>query len=137
MSNNEKLEEIMKKRGLSANLSAEADITIPQEAEGCKHLMETYYTLKNTADMEIPYWYNRVWLENEGELLLVRRAKAMGAALAHVTPTIQPYEKLVMNKTKNVRGAFPFPWVSPSFFNQQAEALMNEVEAMLLPVTGK
>lgn len=129
MSNSEKLEEIMKKRGLSVNTSTDAEVIIPQEAEGCKHLMETYYTLKNTADMEIPYWYNRVWWENDGDLPLVRRAKAMGAALAHATPTIQPYEKLVMNKTKNVRGAFPFPWVSTSFFNQQAEALMNEAAA--------
>ncbi len=34
-----------------------------------------------------------------------------------------------MNKTKNIRGAFPFPWVSASFFNAQAQALMDEVDA--------
>lgn len=91
--------------------------------------MDTYYVLKNTVDMEIPYWYNRVWFENDGDITIVRRAKALAAAYAHCTPTIQPYEKLVMNKTRNVRGAFPFPWVTASFFNAQAEALMNEVDA--------
>ena len=30
---------------------------------------------------------------------------------------ILPWEKLVMGKAKNVRGAFPFPWVCASFFN--------------------
>ena len=39
------------------------------------------------------------------------------------------YEKLVMNKTKDIRGAFPFPWVCASFFNSLAESLMNEVDA--------
>ena len=127
---NDKLDEVMKKRGISVISSGDdSDRKIPEQAEGCAKLMETYYTLKNTADMEIPYWYNRVWWENDGDLPMVRRAKAMGAALAHCTPTIQPYEKLVMNKTKNVRGAFPFPWVCASFFNAQAEALMNEVDA--------
>ena len=91
--------------------------------------MEIYYNLKVTADMEAPYWYNRTWWENDGDVIEVRRAKAMAACLSHITPTILPYEKLVMNKTKNVRGAFPFPWVCASFFNAQAEALMNEVDA--------
>lgn len=42
---------------------------------------------------------------NDGDLLEVRRAKAVAASLAHSTPTILPYEKLVMNKTKHLRGA--------------------------------
>lgn len=129
MANNEKLDEVMKKHGLSKITTAETDGKVPKEAEGCKRLMDVYYTLKNTADMEFPYWYNRVWWENDGELPVVRRAKAMAAALAHSTPTIQPYEKLVMNKTKNIRGAFPYPWISASFFNAQAEALMNKADA--------
>jgi 4-hydroxyphenylacetate decarboxylase large subunit len=53
----------------------------------------------------------------------------MASCLAHITPTVLPYEKLAMGKTKNVRGAFPFPWVCASFFNAQAQALMDEVEA--------
>ena len=59
---NEKLDEIMKKRGISVVAQDDGtDRKVPPQAKGCEKLMETYYTLKNTADMEIPYWYNRVW----------------------------------------------------------------------------
>lgn len=129
-SNEMKLQEILKGRGIEISEHEESlQIDVPEAPEGCKKLLETYYTLKNTADMEVPYWYNRVWWENAGEVTEVRRAKALAAAYAHITPTIQPYEKLVMQKTKNVRGAFPFPWVTASFFNAEAEALMNQVNA--------
>ena len=125
-----KLQDVLKSRGIDMgavdNLQ-ESDI--PEEKESSKKLMEIYYTLKVTADMEAPYWYNRSWWENDGDVIEVRRAKAMAACLSHITPTILPNEKLVMNKTKNVRGAFPFPWICSSFFNAQAEALMNEVDA--------
>lgn len=129
-SNEIKMQEVLKSRGIKMDEQDEiVQADIPEAAEGCKKLLETYYTLKNTADMEIPYWYNRVWWENAGDIIEVRRAKALAAAYAHTTPTIQPYEKLVMQKTKNVRGAFPFPWVTASFFNAEAEALMNQVDA--------
>lgn len=125
-----KLEEVLKNRGIEMAESVDAqDYKIPEAKDSTKRLMEIYYNLKVTADMEAPYWYNRTWWENDGEVTIVRRAKAMAASLAHSTPTILPYEKLVMNKTKNIRGAFPFPWVCASFFNAQAEALMNEVDA--------
>lgn len=127
--NESKLEEVLKSRGIDmADVDAQ-DYKIPEPKDSTKRLMEIYYNLKVTADMEAPYWYNRAWWENDGEVTIVRRAKAMAACLSHITPTILPYEKLVMNKTKNVRGAFPFPWVCASFFNAQAEALMNEVDA--------
>ena len=133
MTNEEKLNELLKQRGINPEqLTAITMEDILAQAEGCTHLMDIYYTLKNTVDMEYPYWYNRVWQENDGDITIVRRAKAMAAALSHMTVTIQPYEKLVMNKTRNVRGAFPFPWVTASFFNAQAEALMSEADAPAL-----
>ncbi len=130
-SNESKLEDVLKMRGINMADTVDAkDYKIPEAKESTKKLMGgIYYTLKVTADMEAPYWYNRTWWENDGDVTIVRRAKAMAACLSHITPTILPYEKLVMNKTKNVRGAFPFPWVCASFFNAQAEALMNEVDA--------
>ncbi|GEA33678.1 4-hydroxyphenylacetate decarboxylase large subunit [Clostridium diolis] len=129
-SNETKLEEVLKMRGINMNDVVDTkEYKIPEAKDSTKRLMEIYYNLKVTADMEAPYWYNRAWSENEGDVTIVRRAKAMAACLSHITPTILPYEKLVMNKTKNVRGAFPFPWVCASFFNAQAEALMNEVDA--------
>lgn len=106
----------------------ESDETANEPCENFKRLMDVYFRLKVTADMEMPYWYNRIWQENNGEILEVRRAKAVAGSYARTTPTILPWEKLVMNKTKNIRGAFPFPWVTASFFNAQAEALMNEVD---------
>ena len=127
-SSDEKMQEILKQRGISMVDNGE-DRKIPAPPEGVTKLLDTYYILKNSVDMEIPYWYNRVWQENNGDLTEVRRCKAMAAALSHSTPTIQPYEKVVMQKNRNVRGAFPFPWVTASFFNAQAKALMNEVDA--------
>ena len=125
-----KLQEILKKRGIAtANTDIRPEAAIPAAKESTKKLMDIYYNLKVTADMEAAYWYNRTWWENDGDILEVRRAKAVAASLAHMTPTILPYEKLVMNKTKHIRGAFPFPWVCASFFNAQAEALMKEVDA--------
>ncbi len=124
-----KVVDLLKKHGLDIDVYDRTKDDIPKPPVRCEKLMDIYYVLKNTVDMEIPYWYNRVWFENDGDITIVRRAKALAAAYAHCTPTIQPYEKLVMNKTRNVRGAFPFPWVTASFFNAQAEALMNEVDA--------
>jgi 4-hydroxyphenylacetate decarboxylase large subunit len=125
-----KLQDVLKSRGIdTAEVDNLLESDIPEAKDSTKRLMELYYNLKVTADMEAPYWYNRTWWENDGDIIEVRRAKAMAACLSHMTPTILPYEKLVMNKTKNVRGAFPFPWVCASFFNAQAEALMNEVDA--------
>lgn len=129
-SNESKVQEILKQRGIdTAAVDDATEADIPEPCERFKQLMEVYYTLKVSADMETPYWYNRIWWENDGDLLEVRRAKAVAGGYAHTTPTILPWEKLVMNKCKNVRGAFPFPWVTASFFNAQAEALMNEVDA--------
>lgn len=129
-SNGSKLEDVLKSRGIGmSDVVDSQDYKIPEAKESSKKLMELYYDLKVTADMEAPYWYNRTWWENDGEVTIVRRAKAMASCLSHMTPTILPYEKLVMNKTKNIRGAFPFPWVCASFFNAQAKALMDEVDA--------
>lgn len=125
-----KLQDVLKSRGIDmSDVDSISEADIPEAKESSKKLMDIYYNLKVTADMEAAYWYNRTWWENDGDIIEVRRAKAVAASLAYMTPTILPYEKLVMNKTKNVRGAFPFPWVCSSFFNAQAEALMNEVDA--------
>jgi 4-hydroxyphenylacetate decarboxylase large subunit len=124
------LDEVLRSRNIPAAEAAGAqDNTIPEAKESTRRLMEIYYALKVSADMEAPYWYNRAWWENEGDVPVIRRAKAVAACLSHITPTILPHEKLVMGKTKNVRGAFPFPWVCASFFNAQAQALLDEAAA--------
>lgn len=132
----EKMQAVLAKYGLKTTADNDAVVidnsNITKPAPGLTKLIDVYYLLKNTVDMEYPYWYNRVWFEHPGDLTIIRRARAEAAALSHMTPTIQPYEKLVMQKAKNVRGAFPFPWVTASFFNAQAEALMAEVDAPAL-----
>lgn len=128
----EKNKKILEKHNIGAKNSLKDEEVIKEPCEGFKKLMDIYYLLKVSADMEIPYWYNRIWWENDGDIVEIRRAKAVAGAYAHMTPNILPYEKLVMGKTKNVRGAFPFPWVTASFFNAQAEALMNEVDAPVM-----
>ena len=125
----EKIRRILKERNMTfESIASDTDEKAEEPCERFKKLMDIYFTLKVTADMEMPYWYNRIWQENNGEITEVRRAKAVAQSYARTTPTILPWEKLVMNKTKNIRGAFPFPWVTASFFNAQAEALMSEVD---------
>ncbi|MCQ2966593.1 MAG: 4-hydroxyphenylacetate decarboxylase large subunit [Alphaproteobacteria bacterium] len=128
MANEELMNELLKKHGLNVDDCHQIMEKIPEKSKNCEKLLEIYYTLKNTVDMENPYWFNRAWFENAGDVTIIRKAKAEAAALSHSTPTILPWEKLVMQKTRNVRGAFPFPWITASFFNAAAEALMNEVD---------
>ncbi len=130
MSTNEsRINEILAKRGINVDeIESSGDYQIPPSHESFDRLIDIYYVAKVTADMENPYWYNRVWWENDGEILEIRRAKALRAAMEHSTPNIIPGEKLVMAKTRHMRGAFPFPWVMSSFFNGNAEQLLNSVE---------
>lgn len=82
-----KLQEILKARGITdEQLKEVQEQDIPAAAESFQRIMDIYYLLKVTADMESAYWYNRVWWENDGDLLEVRRAKAVAASLAHSTP---------------------------------------------------
>ena len=130
MSNEAKIQEILKRRGLDvSDLTDFADEVVPDPSPRFQKLINIYYMMKNTIDMEYPYWYNRVWWENDGDITEIRRAKAEAAALSHMTPTILPGELLFGNKTRNFRGAFCFPWVDASFFNAAAEAMMAGVDA--------
>ena len=130
MSNEAKIQEILKRRGLDvSDVTDFADEVVPDPSPRFQKLINIYYMMKNTIDMEYPYWYNRVWWENDGDITEIRRAKAEAAALSHMTPTILPGELLFGNKTRNFRGAFCFPWVDASFFNAAAEAMMAGVDA--------
>ena len=68
MDNEARVQEILKRRGLDVtpvDNFTEADV--PEPTERFTKLINIYYAMKNTVDMEIPYWYNRVWWENEGD----------------------------------------------------------------------
>ncbi|SHJ49225.1 4-hydroxyphenylacetate decarboxylase large subunit [Tepidibacter formicigenes] len=119
-----KLAEILASKGLSMNYQyggnapdEMVDREIKKEpAPRSKRLRDIFYNTLSTANMEFPYWYNRKWKELDGEVTIVRRAKALKEAFSHLTPNIIPGEKLVMQKTYNYRGSFPMPWLSESFF---------------------
>lgn len=101
------------------------------EASGrSKDLLEIFYNTLSTADMEFPYWYNRAYQEADGDVLVVRRARALKSAFSHLTPNIIPGEKLVMQKTRNYRGSFPMPWVSESFYIAQGSKMTEEAKKL-------
>ena len=59
-----KLQEILKARGITdEQLKEVQEQDIPAAAESFQRIMDIYYLLKVTADMESAYWYNRVWWE--------------------------------------------------------------------------
>lgn len=126
-----KIQEILEKRDKSLDVDALANYVeepIPEASPRFHYLMDIYYQMLNSIDMEYPYWYNRSWWQSDGYTPGIRRAMGEANALSHMTVSIWPNELLVGNKTKNFRGAFCFPWVDASFFNAQAEALLNNVE---------
>lgn len=130
MENEARVQEILKRRGLDvAAMGDFVDQEVKDPSPRFTNLINIYYAMKVSIDMEYPYWYNRVWWENDGDITEIRRAKAESAGLTHMTPTILPGELLFGNKSRNFRGAFAFPWIDASFFNAAAEAMMAGVDA--------
>ncbi|WP_053954968.1 4-hydroxyphenylacetate decarboxylase large subunit [Inediibacterium massiliense] len=129
-----KLADILEAKGLSINYQAGGkapeemiDREVKKEpTPRARKLREIFYNTLSTANMEFPYWYNRTWKALEGEITIVRRAKALREAFSHLTPNIVPGEKLVMQKTYNYRGSFPMPWLSESFFVAKESELYQE-----------
>jgi 4-hydroxyphenylacetate decarboxylase large subunit len=91
---------------------------------------ERYFDAKSSVSMEFPYWYTRRWEELEGEIPIVRRGEALKAGFEHLTPVIYPGELLTMSKASYLRGSFPMPWLSESFFMAAEDKLYKDaVEA--------
>lgn len=89
-------------------------------------LMDMYYHSMASTSMEWTYWYTRKYNQEEGELPLVRRAKALACAFEHDTPVIYPGELLVGAKTGYLRGTFPMPWLIQSFFVSKSSELYGK-----------
>lgn len=134
MSVKKKLADILAGKGLPINFQAGG--TAPEElvdrevkkepSERAKKLRDIYYNTLSSTNTEFPYWYTRRWNELEGEVNVVRRAEALKCAFSHLTPTIFPGEKLVMQKTNYYRGSFPMPWLSEGFFVAKEDELYKE-----------
>ncbi len=86
-------------------------------------LKKLYLNSLSSVNVEFPYWYTREWRKWDGEIPIIRRAKALKAAFSHLTPAIWPGEKLVMGKTFYYRGSFPMPWLSNTFFMAKSDEL--------------
>ena len=106
-----KIKSILAAKGINANkYSTQNTEALKEPTPRANALRDVFYNTLGTADMEFPYWYNRKWKELDGEVAVVRRAKALKEAFSHATPNIVPGEKLVMQKTRHYRGSFPMPW---------------------------
>ena len=68
--NESKLQEILNARGITPEQMKEVqEQEIPAAAESFQRIMDIYYLLKVTADMESAYWYNRVWWARAAAML--------------------------------------------------------------------
>lgn len=79
-------------------------------------LKRIYMDSLSSCNNEFPYWYSREYFENETEIPVVRRARALKSAFSHLTPLIFPGELLTMRKGPYFRGSFPMPWLSQAFY---------------------
>ena len=96
----------------------------PTERAG--EMRELYFDAKSSASMEFPYWYTRRWEELEGEIGIIRRAEALKSGFEHLTPAIFPGELLVMGKAAYLRGSYPMPWLSGSYFMAKGDEMYEE-----------
>jgi 4-hydroxyphenylacetate decarboxylase large subunit len=103
----------------------------PREVKNKPHprvekIRQLYFETKSSASVEFPYWYTRRWEELEGEVTIIRRAEALKAGFEHLTPAIFPGELLVMGKARYLRGSYPLPWLSESFFMAQEDEIYKD-----------
>jgi 4-hydroxyphenylacetate decarboxylase large subunit len=88
-----------------------------QSTPRVKELMQKFYfQAYSSANVEFPYWYTRAFAEADGDVIEVRRAKALACAYAHTTPSIYPGDLLPGGKASYIRGGFPMPWITNSFY---------------------
>ncbi|MCJ2163434.1 MULTISPECIES: 4-hydroxyphenylacetate decarboxylase large subunit [unclassified Pseudodesulfovibrio] len=94
--------------------------------ERVQKLKDIFMQTLSSANNEFPYWYTREFMKLDGEIAVVRRAKALKRAFSNTTPVIYPGEKLVMHKAPFFRGSFPMPWLSEGFYVAQEDELYQE-----------
>jgi 4-hydroxyphenylacetate decarboxylase large subunit len=106
-----------------------------EPSKRAKKLLDDYYDAKVSLDTSFPYWYTRVWMEQEGQPPYIRRALSLKSGFEHLTPMIRTGELLVMQKTRYVRGAFIMPWTSNRFPLSIEERMKHEAaEAINMPL---
>jgi len=132
MSNWERNRKILAEKGLLGGHEKSMGEEDPQPREICPSaevMRQRFFGALSSADVEFPYWYTRTWNQWEGEVPVVRRARALKAAFSHLSPNVIPGEKIVMQKTRHMRGSFPMPWLSESFFLAKEDELYQQAAA--------
>jgi len=97
-----------------------------QPTERAAKARDLYFESKSSASIEFPYWYTRRWEELEGEIPIIRRAEALKSGFEHLTPVIYPGELIVMGKAGYLRGSYPMPWLSESYFMATGDKMYQE-----------
>jgi len=89
-------------------------------------IRQLYFDSRSSTSVAFPYWYTRRWEELEGEVPIVRRAEALKSGFEHITPSIFPGELIVMGKARYLRGSYPMPWLSESFFMAREDEMYKD-----------
>jgi len=87
-----------------------------------------FFETKSSASVEFTYWYTRKWEELDGEIPIIRRAEALKSGFSHLSPVIYPGELLVMGKASYLRGSYPMPWLSESYFMASEDKMYKEAQ---------
>lgn len=109
--------------GASGDAPTDREVFPVQASPRARKLMDMYYATLASTSTEWTYWYTRAYDRAEGDIPIMRRARALAAAFAHATTTIYPGEIIVGGKTGYLRGSFPMPWLIQVFFTAQKEKL--------------
>ena len=129
-----KLKEVLSDAGISMDLQsggqAPDEVTnreiIREPHPRVKKLKDIFMDTLSSANNEFTYWYTREYMQHDSEIPVVRRAKALKTAFAHLTPAIYPGELLVLHKASYFRGSFPMPWLSEGFYMAHEDEFYQE-----------
>lgn len=136
-----KLTEILEEKGQGFNFkygddgSIDHDVITEREDLGYEaspratKLLDEYYQALASTTTEWQYNFTRKWEELEGELTILRRAKAQAYAFSHLEPAIYPGELIVGGKTNYLRGSFGNPWLIQSFFVSKSSELYDKYKS--------
>jgi 4-hydroxyphenylacetate decarboxylase large subunit len=79
-----------------------------------KKQRDQFFTTKSSVSLEFPYWYTRQYMQDDNEIPVIRRARALKVAFSHLTPVIYPGELQVIKRARYFRGSYPMPWLTES-----------------------
>ena len=79
-----------------------------------KKQRDQVFTPKSSVSREFPEWYTRQYMQDDNEISVIRRARALKVAFSHLTPVIFPGELQPLKRARYFRGSYPMPWLTES-----------------------